>query len=194
MACDTLIAKDFIDECGRIPKAGIENAYLINLDDIDKSASTLAVSNTQITALVLDAGAKIYQFTSRRDAGQASHQLAQLEFATGYLHTVQGRILLRGAEERETIQDLVDGGRVAVIVEKVDTGLAGELKYEIYGYESGLKILNDDYNSNETSGVSTIILQTMEGEEESTAPKLWDEGTYVGGEEAFITDNLYARP
>lgn len=194
MACATEIAKDFIDECGRIPKAGVENIYLVNWADIDRSSSQLAVSNTQVTALVLKATKKIYQFTARREAGQVSHALAILEFATGYIHTVQGRPLLRGAEEREVIQDLVDGGRVVAIVEKVDTGLAGELKYEIYGYESGLKLLNDDYNSNENSGVSTLILQTKEGEEEATAPKLWNEDTYAGGAEAFITENLYARP
>lgn len=191
MSCNTKIAGDFALNCGYKPKQGIYEKWLINWDDIDFAASQLDNRNTKVTSLVLKAGKKIYKANGNDKSHKVKHALVVGDFGNGYTHTDEIILIYKGENERERVQELVDGARVVTLVKKIDGGLTGELKYEIAGYESGMKIINDDFDSSANSGTTTIICATKEGEEEATGLKLYLPVGGIEDIETFITTYEY---
>lgn len=169
--CSSNLSGNFIKECTHRPKQGVTKKWYINWEDIDRVATQLNASKTGITALVLKSGAKIYKAEGTDKTSKASHALVVGEYANSYTHTDTYTLLYKGDAQKEQIQKLVDGARVVSLIEKVDTGLAGETTFEIVGFESGMLITNDDYDTGANSGTTTIVVATKEGEEEATGIK-----------------------
>lgn len=173
MSCEAKLAGMFARKCGHKPKQGVRRKWYINYDDIDKVGSQSENRGTKISTLVLKASAKIYPAEGNNKTSKASHALSVLDFGNGYIHTDNYSVMYRGEDERERIQELVEGGRVVTISEKVDSGVNGELSFEILGFESGMVITEDNWSSSENSGVTTLTVATQEGEEEATGAKLF---------------------
>ncbi len=188
MACTSKISANFIKECTHRPKQGVLNKWYINWEDIDRAATQLNASKTGITALVLNTGANIYKAEGTDKTSKASHALKVGDYANSYTHTDSYTILYKGDAQKEQVQKLVDGARVVSIIEKVDTGLAGETTFELVGYESGMVITNDDYDTSANSGTTNIVVATKEGEEEATGIKSFLD-TDVATTRAWITAN-----
>lgn len=192
--CESKLLGDFIKKCGYRPKQGLRNKWYFNFDDVDREASQLANRGTKVSLLVLKVGAKLYKAGGNDKTNRINHALAVGDFGNGHIHTDGFTVLYNGEEERERVQELVEGARVGTIVEKVDTGVNGELTFEIAGYEAGMAITEHNYNSAENSGTVTVTVASKEGEEEATGLKLF---LLAGGAEAtrtFITTNTYVRP
>jgi len=171
--CESKMAGGFVRKCGYKPKQGIKKKWYVNHDDIDQVATQKVNRGTKVTILVLKAGAKLYPAAGNDKSHKLNHALAVGDYGNGYIHTDGFTMLYRGESERERVQELVEGARVATISQKVDTGVNGELTFEIAGLESGMLITEDTWNSNENSGTTTVTVATKEGEEESTAVKLF---------------------
>ncbi|MGV3695501.1 hypothetical protein [Flavobacterium sp.] len=189
--CNSKLAGDFARPCGYKPKQGIAEKWYGNWEDIDREATVLANRGTKITTLVLKENAKLYKAAGNDKSHKGKHALAVGDFGNGYIHTDEFVPLYRGENEAERIQELAEGARVYTIQKKIDSGTAGELTYQVAGYESGMLITNDDYDSSANSGTSTIICATKEGEEEATGLKIF---MLAGGAEAtaeWITTNEY---
>lgn len=191
--CEEKLAGAFIKKCGHKPKQGVAKKWYINWEDIDREATQLANKRTKITALVLKEGAVIYPAIGNK-VSRANHALAVRDFDNAYIHTDSYIVTYRGEEELERIQELVDGGRVVTINEKIDGGLAGEIKYAVLGFESGMLITEDTWNTAENGGSTTLTVATMEGEEEATGAKLFLLGDGVAATAAWITANQYVEP
>lgn len=189
--CNSKLSADFANECGHRPKQGVNKKWYINWEDIDKAATTKANRGTKVTALVLNEDAKIYPALGTDKTSSVSHALAIGDYSNGYIHTDKYTILYNGETQRERRQELADGARVVTISEKIDTGLAGELSYEIAGLESGMVITEDNYSSSENSGVVNITCATKEKEEESTGLKLFLMTAGLAATKQWITDNEY---
>ena len=189
--CSTKMAGDFARKCGHKPKQGVSEKWYGNHDDIDFEATQMANRNTKITTLVLKEGGKLYKARGTKKTSSAEHALVVGDFTNGYTHIDRFTILYKGENERERVQELVEGARVFTIIKKVDTGVSGELSYEVAGFESGMAITEDNFNSNENSGVTQIACSTTEGEEEATGLKLFllEEGTAATA--AWITANEF---
>ncbi|CAL2085136.1 hypothetical protein [Tenacibaculum sp. 190524A02b] len=178
MNCNTKLAGKFVRQCGHRPKQGVAKKWYINWEDIDFSATQKANKGTKVTALVLKSGTKIYPAETGANKGRkVKHALAAGDFGKGYIHTDELVLTYVGENESERIQELVDGARVVTINKMVDNGENGEITYKIAGLESGMEIINDDYDSSANSGTTTLIVATNEGEEESTRLKIWSEGS-----------------
>lgn len=173
MACDAKLSGNFARQCGHKPKQGIQKKWYFNWEDVDRVATTMVNRNTKVEALVLKAGAKIYPAEGNNKTSRGSHALSVLDFGNGYIHTDSFTLMYRGEQERERIQELVEGGRVGTIIQNIDTGLNGELSYDILGLESGMLVTEDNWNSAENSGTTTLTVATQEGEEEATGKKLF---------------------
>lgn len=188
--CKSILAGNFQKICGYKPKSGIKKKWYGNVDDIDKEATVLANKGNKITTLVLKAGAKIYKV----GGNDKSHVLRASgvvgDYGNGFTHTDVVNILYRGLNERERIQEIVDGARIFSIIEKVDGGENGELTYEVAGFESGMLMSTFEYDSSANSGVATLEVATKEGEEEGTAPKVFL-NTDVATTSAFLEVNTY---
>jgi len=101
------------------------------------------------------------------------------DYGNGFAHTDVVNILYRGENERERVQEIVDGARIFSIVEKVDGGENGELAFEIAGFESGMLFNAYDNDFIANSGVATLTVATKEGEEEGTDAKLFQDTDYA---------------
>ena len=170
---DAKLAGQFAKKCGYKPKTGIKRKWYGNHDDVDRVGTQKTNRGTVISKLVLKAGAKLYPAGGNQKTSKAGHTLSVLDFGNGYIHTDNYTLLYRGVNERERIQELVDGARVFTIIEKVDSGENGELTFEILGLESGMLVTEDTWNSAENSGTALLTVATAEGEEESTGAKLF---------------------
>lgn len=188
MSCNAKIAGKFARKCGHRPKQGVTKKWYINWDDIDRVATQTAKRGTKITALVLKTGAKIYPAETVDKGKKVRHALAVGDYGKGYVHTDEFILTYRGEDQSERIQELVEGGRVVTINKMIDTGESGELGYRIAGFESGMEITNDDFDSSANSGTTAVIVATNEGEEEATGVKIWAEATLADTEQ-WITDN-----
>lgn len=174
MSCENTLSKNFIRQCGYRPKAGLENTvWLVNVKEIDKAATQLSASKMSITSMVLTTGAKIYKAEGAGKFPQGTTELVKGDNGNGWKHGNTIRILYYSEDEREQLQKMIDDGRFATIVEKKDTGLAGELTYDVLGFESGMAVQSVTWNSAENNGVVVVVLGTEEGEEESTDRKIF---------------------
>lgn len=192
--CDNKMAGQFTQQCGHRPKQGVSKKWYINWDDIDKEATQKANRGTVVTALVLKTGTKIYPAQGSKKVSSIEHALSIKDFSNGYIHTDRFSITYKGPNERERVQELVDGARVVTLSQKIDTGVNGELSYEIAGLESGMEITEDNYNSAADSGITKIAVATKEGEEEATAIKLFNMTGGLEAIETWITTNEYVPP
>lgn len=197
--CDAKLAGMFARNCGHKPKQGILKKWYFNWDDVDRVATTMVNRNTRVSALVLNAGAKIYAAQGNNKTSRGNHALSVLDFGNGYIHTDNFTVMYRGESERERIQELVEGGRVGTIIQNIDTGINGELSYDILGLESGMLITEDNWSSSENSGTTTLTVATQEGEEEATGKKLFlmvagAETSELEETEAWIVANEYVEP
>lgn len=194
--CDASLSGLFARKCGHKPKQGVSKKWYFNIDDVDRVATQMINRATKVTALVLKAGAKIYPAEGSSKTKKVKHALSVGDFANGYTHTDEFTVTYRGEDEAERIQELVDGARVGTINKMVDTGANGETSYRIAGLESGMEIINDDFDSTNNSGATTLIVATKEGEEEGTALKIFlmaasVEPTDLEETEAWITANEF---
>lgn len=189
--CDERLSGQFVKRCGYKPKQGLTRKWYLNWEDVDREATQLANKGTKITQLVLKQDAVFYKAESAPKGLKAKHALSVLDFGNGYVHTDTLAVMYNGEEERTRIQELVQGGRIISIVEKLDKGLNGELAFEVFGFESGMTITEDNYDSSANSGVTTITVATEKGEEESTGKKLFllDDGATAT--EEWIEANTY---
>lgn len=192
--CDNLLAGEFAQQCGHRPKQGVKRKWYVNWDDIDRVGTQLANRGTKITTLILKAGAKLYPAYGTKKVHNIEHAFAVGDFSNGYIHTDRFTILYRGENQIERIQELVDGARVVSISETIDQGLNGEIAFKVAGFESGMEIIEDNFNARENSGTTQIAVATMEGEEESTGLKMF---LLAGGYDATVTwleANTYVAP
>ena len=187
--CDDKLSGQFAKECGYKPKQGLQKKWYFNWSDVDREATQSTNKGTKITQLVLKQGAVLYPADSADKGLKAKHALSVMDFGNGYVHTDTLVVLYRGESQSKSIQELVDGGRIGSIVMVNDTGLNGELTYRIFGFESGMKIIEDNYDSSANSGVTTITVATEKGEEESTGGKLFLMTTGLAATTAWINAN-----
>ncbi len=188
--CDGAISKNFVKDCSYNPKAGLGNTvFLMNTEDIDKSATQQNTARTNITNLVLKDGNKIYKIEGAGKFPQGGTEIVKGDNGDSWKHKLTVRILYYGIEEREQVQQLVKNGRITAIIKKKDGGKQGELTYEVLGYESGLAVQSVNWNSAENNGVVSVEFATEEGEEEATDRKVLTL-TDLAGTENFLSANL----
>ncbi|MDA8956154.1 hypothetical protein N9H19_00855 [Flavobacteriales bacterium] len=172
MSCIPKIIRGFVQNCDHTPKSGTLKGWIFNYDDIDRGATQIVNKATKITDLVLQADKNFYVLGAENKSVIASHESAKGENGTRYTHTALIKVPYRGENERQTIQELALGSRVGVIIQKLDGGVSGELSFEVYGFESGMLLDQDNFNTSENDGVTLIGVKSYEGEEEGTANKL----------------------
>lgn len=138
--------------CGKPAIAGTTaRVILISYSDVDKSKSI--VSDNVISSLILKAGATGYEVDSLPNATVGSDTIN----AGTYLKTHQHNVVVRIFKKSEAAKKFVNGltnARVIAIVENNDTGNAGDTKYEVYGWDSGLELTEITVTTEMTDGVA----------------------------------------
>lgn len=191
--CELKLSADIQKDCDNKPIGGIEtNVVLINIDDIDRSASTFDVSNDLlITNLATASGTSGYTIEGVKQAMGASFEMVKKEETfDGYRHVFSGVILNPSVANKKSLSSIGDGGRYVAVIEKKWKGVDQADAFEVLGWDSGLVISEMNWNTKEADGIIRFVLSSEEGYEEPQMTRNVLETTYATTKTAF--DNAFA--
>lgn len=191
--CEDKLAADIQKDCDNKPVGGIEvNVCVINFDDVDKTASTLDVTNDLIiTNLATASGTSGFFIEGVKQAQGTSYELVIKESSfDAYKHLFSGVVLNPSAENKKSISNIASGGRYVVVVEKIWKGASQEDAFEVLGWDRGLVISTLVQNSKEDDGIIKFELASPDGFEEPEITRVNLETDYATTKVAF--DAKYA--
>ena len=168
MAYDDKITANIAFSYNDRPLKGLDggSAILVNYDEID-FATTPRTDLAEISAFTLKAGGsagfEIQWYKELASTGVVYTPNA--EAVDGFTQSFIGRMSNASSANATIAKELKDG-RYLVIVETKYKGAddeAGQSAYKIYGFDSGLKLSEMTYNSQEEEGGVLFTLSTPEG-------------------------------
>lgn len=184
MDCAKIAAGLAAADCGKMATSGTgTKVVLMNYDDIDKASST--VSSGVCTSLVLAAGKLAYLFESIDKATTGEATFAKGTYIDSYDHAVTLRIFVKDQTSKNFINSLTNA-RVVAIVENRATGTSGNTKYEVYGWDSGLKLSENAFTTDFADNVVfTAKLASDENSKEGQLPLSYFASTLAATETAL---------
>jgi hypothetical protein len=188
MNCTKIAADLTAAVCGQPPLAGTgARAILLNYDDVDKNAST--VTNNIISEIIMDAGTQGYAFTTIEDSMLGETTLNKGTYFESLQHDLSLRIHTKTQAAKDFVDDIV-GSKIIAIVENLETGTAGEIKYEVYGWDAGLEV-NELTATTDMADETVYVIKLGSGEKskEGTLPKSFFD-TDIATTETAITSLL----
>ena len=191
MACNNKITADLLFDCTNLPVKGLAGgkAVLVNLDDIDRTATTesgATVSNLQLVSG--SAGFSVEWYRELASTGTALTRSA--EDVDGFSHSFLARLFASDALSAERANELKNG-RFALVVETEYGGTDNLSKYKVYGLKSGLELSEMAGTSGENSSSLLFTLATREGSFEQYPFQILDEGVYATTKASY--DSMFAE-
>lgn len=163
LTCGQLTSGLIAATCGKAPSSGTgAKVFLMNYADIDKKNST--VENGVISSIVLHSGKTAYEFESMPKSTLGEATFARGTYFNTFDHAVTLRVFTKNAESKAFMSNLANS-RIVAIVENADFGTNGEVKYEVYGWDSGLTLSELSFST--TYSDSTVYAAKMASEDES---------------------------
>lgn len=155
--------------CGAPATPGTgKKVYLATYTDVDKSLSV--VTNNVISDLVLKATKKAYVFESLADSAMGEATLAKETYFNVYTHALSLKVFTK-SEDAKAFVNTLTGARVIAIVENREKGTDGEVKYEVYGWGSGLELAEAVGTTDMADRVVySLKLQSNDKSKEGTLP------------------------
>ncbi|MFC6858789.1 hypothetical protein [Zunongwangia atlantica] len=190
MACINKLSGDIeFDKCVDAPQAGVlDNAILINYDDIDFGASTS--NGATITNLTLKSGATGYKLEwGKRLGSLASEFTPDAENLDGFSHSFLARLMTPSASTAERAAEIKEG-RFVVVIETKYKGVDQLDAFKVLGWKSGLELSEMTMNSGENASSITFTISTYEGEYEDYPYSIFLETDYATSKASF--DALFA--
>ena len=160
--CDFKIAKSIEFDCANMSEKGIEKVgYIVNYADVLK-ASCGRTGNI-ITSLALASGAKGYKIIVPEGTPFNGTLIEAVvgTYKTKWNKTVAFVVLDSGPDVTKDIIDKLANGKFVIVLENVFAGTGSKNKFEVYGFEQGLKLTagTRDLNSDDTDGGWSVTLQ-----------------------------------
>lgn len=148
---------------------GLEaSIYIVNFDDIDRSASS--VTGNVISDFVLKTGAYGYKYESAKNAIEANSPLNKGTYLNRFDHNIVFRAFSKTQDIKDEFRKLANA-RVVVIVENLNTG-DDNTHFEVYGWDAGLEVTDFQASTTDTDGVvATVTLNSGDNAKESDLPK-----------------------
>lgn len=164
MDCSKITKGFVVASCDNLPTGGTgSKVYLFNYADIDRSSSTK--TKQTISVIALKDGAKGYQYESFDNSTDGSATLNKGTYVSNYDHQVQLRLFAEDEDAREFLADAKEARIVAVVQKK------GSVEFEVYGWESGLKMSENAYATKYTDNVAYApIFKSDDNSKESDLP------------------------
>lgn len=165
-----------------------EGAVLMNLNDIDKGASTTA--GAIISDLVLGAAKTGFKIEWYKDLASSNSAFApSTEGEEGFLQNFLCRLPTTSAEMAERAAEL-KGGRFAICYISKYKGVDNLDAFKVRGFELGLELLEMTENTAENDGAILFTLGTKEGNTEKYPYMIFREIDYATSKATF--DSLFA--
>lgn len=158
---------------------------LFNYSDIDKAGSSL--TGNVITNVLMNGATKGMYFESLEDSHVGEVSLAAGTYFSEFDHAVTLRIFAK-TEAAKTFLNELKNGRVVVFLPNKAQGANGEVKWEVYGWDSGLK-LTELTNTTEFADrvVYTLKLASTENSKEQSLPKTFFDTDLTATETLFTS-------
>lgn len=169
------LSSNFQFLCPRPLQGGTEDeAVFINWDDWQNASITRNGDNPRIIeGIDLPSGTTGYLIQGKRNSNLPSYASVTLPFFEGWNHFFNFKVFGIGPDEKEQLQNLLQGRGVIVYKNKF-RGVAGETVFEVLGANGGLVVpdggIARDPNSTETQGAVDVRLETDERNKETFAP------------------------
>ena len=169
MDCSKITAGFIVADCDGPAIAGTSGrVVLVSFTDIDRTKSTVA--NNVISTIVLKSGAKAYEVDSLPNAVVGDSPVTVGTYVATFQHTLAVRIFKKSEAAKKFVNQLPTA-RVIAIVENNERGAKGEVKYEVYGWNSGLTMTELAAATEMTDGVAYQIgLGSSSVAQEKTLP------------------------
>lgn len=169
MDCANLSKGLIADACKRAVSGLNGRILLMNYADIDRTATTEL--NGVVEALQLKAGKYAQAFEFKDTTLVAEHNLVKEAYLPTWEHVINAKILAKTQEAKNALEVLAKA-KVVAIVENKEQGAAGEVKYEMYGYDAGMELTESNNTTAFADGVVySVKLASPANEKESTLPK-----------------------
>lgn len=169
MDCSKLTVGVALTDCTFATPGTAGRVILINYSDIDRSKTV--VTKNVITTLALVSGAKGFEVQSLPNAPVGSDSINAGTYINSHSHSVQVRLFKKSEAAKVFVND-VTNAKIVALVENNDRGNAGDTKYEIYGFESGLHISELTAGTDMSDNVVyDLTLSSKDGATESSLPK-----------------------
>jgi hypothetical protein len=176
--CDSVCAKIITDQlvsCDFKPVGGLEQEIkLVNSCDISDNIADFTVTTAGVitafsgTPASLNA-VKIQGIPSKRLLYD-SFSWANTDYFPLCTHVVN---LFGQGLSKESVANLnsfLNGASVVAFVKAIDTGVANDSQYWVYGWKNGLKLADGTFNRNENNGNFVYSLTSLEPSLEPSAP------------------------
>lgn len=169
-SCGAISAGLTAFNCGQIAPSGTrKRVVLINYDDINFASVTDTAG--VVSALPLISGKIGYLFQSAQKSTVGEATFAKGTYVNQYDHAVTLRALVKSQAVKNFVNS-INGARVVAIVENLDEGSSGDVKFEIYGLRSGLVLSEMPFSTEVADGVVySIKLASDDNAKEAELPK-----------------------
>ena len=169
MDCANLSKGLIADACKRAVSGLNGRILLMNYADIDRTATTEL--NGVVETLQLKAGKYAQAFEFKDTTLVAEHNLVKEAYLPTWEHIINAKILAKTQDAKNAIE-VLSRAKVVAIVENKEQGAAGEVKYEMYGYDAGMELTESNNTTAFADGVVyNIKLASPANEKESSLPK-----------------------
>lgn len=186
MSCIPKLGGNISYDCSVPYKGGLEKrAVLINRDDIDFTSVT--TSGATLSNISLKAGKTGYSIEWLKDLGTTASEVSINDSLDNFKHSFFGRIFGSEASDVERASELLRGEFVCIVETKFK-GASSGAAFKVYGLESGLKLSEGKYASNENDGSFLFTLASPETDGEPYLHNIWLETSYATTKTKF--DNL----
>ena len=168
MDCANLSKGLIADACKRAVSGLNGRILLMNYADIDRTATTEL--NGVVETLQLKAGKYAQAFEFKDTTLVAEHNLVKEAYLPTWEHIINAKILAKTQEAKNALEVLAKA-KVVAIVENKEQGAAGEVKYEMYGYDAGMELTESNNTTAFADGVVYSIKLASSDAKESSLPK-----------------------
>lgn len=170
MNCSKLTQKLQAVNCNKPAIAGTgARVILVNYSDIDRDLSK--IDGNVITDIVLKNNANGCEYESIQNSTTGEYSLNKGTYFSNWQHDLTLRIFAKSEGSKAFVNNL-NGTLVVAVVENKEPGEEGDVKYEAYGWDSGLE-LNEGTASTDMADLVVYTLKIGSGSnsKESSLPK-----------------------
>lgn len=178
--------------CGKRAVAGTNSRVIIgNYSSIEREDGTTEVIDNVVTSLILSSPA--YEFISYEDSTVGTTSLEAGTFMNELTHTAVLRTFVKN-EDVKTFHNQILNATVFVIIDNKEHGEDHTQRWEIYGFQSGLRVTGLEATTEMTDGVVyELTLSSGSLSRESTLPLTVWAGT-TADTETMLDSLVDAQP
>lgn len=174
--CGLLNANLLIDCTNPLIGGTRDLLYIFNYDDL--SGYTKDV-NGIATSISLLAGKNGYIYEGQKSSIDIKSSLQSAKYSIGYNHDLTFRVFSNDANTKKQLEGLARG-KFIVIVENNFRGAGDASSFEVYGLDSGLKIISKEANKSDGDTQGAWVLNIATGDiKEPFLPRFIFSSTYA---------------